>query len=200
MEQVNIRLAQKEDAAAILAIYAPYITDTTITFEYEIPTLTAFRRRIEEIIAFYPYLVCEINGQIVGYAYAHRQLERAAYQWNAELSVYVAQHNHGKKIGTALYNALSELLAWQNVQNLYAIITLPNEKSVALHTARGFVPIGVFHHTGYKHGAWHDTVWMEKILNASSDPPLPLRSIYEVPQQQIEVILQKNTSLVQAKK
>ena len=193
------RTVRGEDIPALLKIYAQYI-DTPVTFEYALPSAAEFSERVAAVAAFYPWLVCEEGGECVGYAYAHRQLERAAYQWNAELSVYVAQHNHGKKIGTALYNALSELLAWQNVQNLYAIITLPNEKSVALHTARGFVPIGVFHHTGYKHGAWHDTVWMEKILNASSDPPLPLRSIYEVPQQQIEVILQKNTALVQAKK
>lgn len=102
MSRFIIRRAKAEDGAALCAIYAPYITDTTITFEYEVPTDAAFSDRIRETAAQFPYLVCEKDGGIIGYAYAHRIRERAAYDWDAELSVYLKQGMHGRGIGTVL--------------------------------------------------------------------------------------------------
>lgn len=127
----TMRMAVMEDAPEILAIYEPYIRKTTITFEYEVPTVEAFRQRMAGILGAYPYLVCEMDGKIAAYAYAHRFQERAAYQWNAELSVYVDENCTGMGMGKALYQALIEILKCQNVKNAYALVTSPNEKSDA---------------------------------------------------------------------
>ena len=109
MEGYGIRLARLEDARALLSIYAPYVTGTSVTFEYEAPSLEEFTGRVKSILADYPYLVCERGGEIVGYAYAHRYKERAAYQWDAELSVYLNEMHHGRGVGRALYGALIEM-------------------------------------------------------------------------------------------
>ena len=130
MSKFIIRRAKAEDGAALCAIYAPYIMDTTITFEYEVPTDAAFSDRIRETAAQFPYLVCERDGEIIGYAYAHRIRERAAYDWDAELSVYLKQGTHGRGIGTVLLACLIELLEMQGLRHLYSCVTMPNEKSV----------------------------------------------------------------------
>lgn len=129
----TVRLATEADAAGILAVYAPYIRDTAITFETEIPSLNAFRRRMASIIGDYPYLVVEEDGSIVGFAYAHRLGERAAYAWNAELSIYFAPGYTSRGWGSVLFWALIDLLALQGVRNAYSLITVPNEASLALH-------------------------------------------------------------------
>ena len=121
METITLRQARLEDAQAILDIYAPYIRNTNITFEYEVPTLPEFRKRMEEIMEGYPYLICEINGAAAGYAYAHRYKERAAYQWDAELSVYLDERYARRGIGRAFYTALMEILKEQNVRNVYGM-------------------------------------------------------------------------------
>ena len=162
MSAGRIRFAEEQDALALLSIYAPYVTDTVITFEYDIPSLEEFARRIREITAFYPWLVWEQDGEIMGFAYAHRHMERAAYQWGCELSVYLSPRACGYGIGTALYQALIRILEQQHVYNLYACVTLPNDRSQRLHTALGFTLSGVWRHTGYKHGAWHDVGWFER--------------------------------------
>lgn len=125
------------------------------------------RRRIASIGAFYPYLAAREggrNGAIVGYAYASRAQERAAYRWNAELSVYLEQGRGGRGAGTALYRALLGLLALQNIRNVYGTVTLPNAASLRLHEKFGFRPVGVFPHAGYKLGRWHDVLHLEKAL------------------------------------
>ncbi len=139
----KIRQATEADAAHILAIYAPYIQKTAITFEYEVPSLAAFQARIRSITEMYPYLVCLIDQTIVGYAYAHKQMERAAYQWNAELSIYLDPTYVHQGIGKALYAALLAILTLQNVQNVYAGVTVPNHSSENLHTFFGFQPVGI---------------------------------------------------------
>lgn len=173
----RIRLATIQDAKEILNIYRPYIKDTCITFEYEVPSLGEFTQRIRDISREYPYLVCEIDGRVVGYAYAHRQLARAAYQWNAELSVYVDQAYVGHKIGGALYGALLEILACQNVQNVYGLVTSPNPGSQRLHEKFGFGIMGVCKDTGYKNGKWHDVIWFEKKIGPHSVPPKPFEPV-----------------------
>lgn len=162
MSDQRIRLATEQDALVLLSVYAPYVKDTVITFEYDVPSVAEFARRIREITAFYPWLVWEHNGEIIGYAYAHRHKERAAYQWGCELSVYLSPKAWGQGIGTALYKALVRILELQNVYNLYACITLPNDRSRRLHTSMGFTLCGIWHHSGYKHGAWHDVGWFER--------------------------------------
>ena len=121
---MEIRFAAEADAPALLAIYAQYI-ETGITFEYQLPTREEFARRIRDFGGTYPYLVCEENGCIVGYAYAHRQAERAAYQWNAELSVYLDRSCTSRGLGRRLYGALIDILRLQGIRTVYGCVTVP---------------------------------------------------------------------------
>ena len=191
MEEYQLRFASKKDAPRLLDVYRPYVQDTDITFEYEVPTIAEFEQRMEEITSFYPYLVCEQGNRILGYAYAHRQAERAAYQWNAELSVYLDNTCLQKGIGKVLYSVLIELVRLQHVCNVYGCITSPNARSEHLHEKMGFQRIGVFHDTGYKLGRWHDVVWYEKSLFDPSLPPKPLLSNREVEPQLVAQVLQR---------
>ena len=170
-----IRRAVADDAAALLDIYAPYIRDTAITFEYDVPAAEEFAARIGDIARTHPYLVCERDGRPVGYAYAHNIRERAAYDWAAELSVYLAPAAQGQGAGTALYRCLIDLLAMQNLRILYGCVTLPNEKSERLHEKLGFAPVGVWHGAGWKFGRWHDVGWLEKRLggDGAAQPVIP---------------------------
>ena len=170
-----IRRAAAGDAAALLDIYAPYIRDTAITFEYDVPAAEEFAARIGDIARTHPYLVCERDGRPVGYAYAHNIRARAAYDWAAELSVYLAPAAQGQGAGTALYRCLIDLLAMQNLRILYGCVTLPNEKSERLHEKLGFAPVGVWHGAGWKFGRWHDVGWLEKRLggDGAAQPVIP---------------------------
>ncbi len=166
-----IRLASVADAPRLLEIYAPYVTDTVITFEYDVPSLSEFEERIQSISAEYPYLVYVENGVIGGYAYAHRMLSRAAYQWIAELSVYLAPEFQKKGIGTLLYQKLMELLELQNVCGFYALVTSPNPPSDRLHEKLGFSLAGMYHRSGFKHGKWHDVSVYERLLPVKEGEP-----------------------------
>lgn len=187
---MDMRFAAVEDAPAILQIYGQYI-ESAITFEYTLPTESEFAQRIADIAAEYPYLVCEEAGRIVGYAYAHRQRDRAAYQWNAELSIYLDSSFTSKGIGKRLYTALIELLRLQGVRTVYGAVTVPNEKSEKLHTSLGFRRIGIDRNTGYKCGAWRDVCWFEKAIAPYDVPPHPVTPIGRLPREQILRILEK---------
>ena len=165
----RIRFADPaRDAAGILAVYAPYIRETAITFETEVPALAAFERRVAEIGADFPYLVLEVDGELAGYAYAHRQAERAAYAWNAELSIYLAEGFVHRGLGAPLYALLMRLLQMQGYVNLYACITASNAGSIALHERMGFAQVGRFPDTGYKFGRWHGVVWLCRRVSAGA--------------------------------
>lgn len=170
---MTLRFAIEADAAALLAIYAQYI-DTSVTFEYTLPTEAEFAARIRDTLTTYPYLVCESDGCIVGYAYAHRYRERAAYSWCTELSIYVDRTYHGQGVGRAMYVALERMLLMQGVHSTYAIVTQPNEKSNAFHTAMGFTAVGRQTKVGYKAGAWHDICIFEKLIAPFDTAPTPL--------------------------
>lgn len=167
---LSIRSATPADAAAILAIYAPYITDTVMTFETEVPALTDFTARVASILSGYPYLVCEADGRIVGYAYASQHRARAAYRYSVDVSIYIAPEYHRQGIGRLLYTALFEQLKARGFYTAYAGITLPNEKSVGLHKALGFTEAGTFHRVGYKANQWLDVIWLEKALREYGAP------------------------------
>lgn len=159
----RIRFADPaRDAAGILAVYAPYIRETAVTFETEVPALEAFTARVAGICADFPYLVLEADGELAGYAYAHRQAERAAYAWNAELSIYLAGKWRGKGLGAPLYRLLERLLAMQGYVNLYGVITASNRGSIAMHEKLGYRQIGLHEKTGWKFGQWHDVAWLYK--------------------------------------
>ena len=161
----RIRLATVEDAEAILDIYKTYIENTRVTFEIEVPTVEAFRERMERIMAQFPWIVCEIDGKIAGYAYGSKHGERAAYRWSADLSVYIHENYHRYGLGTALYTALLELLRRQGYFTVYAGVSTPNPKSEAFHTAFGFRNLGEFKNAGYKLGGWCGVSWYELVLN-----------------------------------
>ncbi len=171
----TIRLATEADAGAIQAIYAPYVQNTPISFELEPPPVEEMRERIRKTLRLFPWLVCE-NGQgrVVGYAYASRHRERAAYQWSVDATVYVDPRAHRMGVGRGLYTSLFALLRLQGFFNVYAGIALPNEASVSLHTAVGFQPVGVYRAVGYKLGKWHDVSWWSLALQPPAvEPSLP---------------------------
>jgi len=159
-----IREATAEDAAACAAIYTPYVTDTAITFEYEPPSAEEMGRRIAAAQREHAWLVHEADGNIAGYAYATRYKERAAYQWAAEVSVYVEMGRRRTGAGRALYEALFERLAERGYRIAVAGLTLPNEASEGLHRAVGFEPVGVYRRIGWKLGRWHDVARVTKRL------------------------------------
>lgn len=161
----KIRIATGEDASDLLAIYAPFILQSGVTQETEVPTSENFQQRIMATLEERPWLVCEMDQQIAGYAYAGRHRERKGYQWCTETSVYVHAGFLRQGVASALYSALLELLKWQGYVNVYAVITLPNEKSVALHEKLGFHYLTTYKKIGYKLGQWHDVGWWEMQIN-----------------------------------
>lgn len=161
---IEIRSARLEDAADLVAIYAPYVEKTAITFETEVPTVEAFASRIEKTLGKFPYLVAVEEGKLLGYAYASTYYARAAYDWTVELSVYIQQEVRGKGIGSMLYDALEEELIVRGFKNFLACIALPNPASVSLHEKRGYEQVAHFKNVGYKFGSWHDIVWLQKSL------------------------------------
>ena len=187
-----IRRAAESDAPALLDIYAPYIRDTAITFEYDVPTAEEFVARIADILKTHPYLVCEQDGKPVGYAYAHRIRERAAYDWAAELSIYLAPEAQGQGVGTALYRCLVDLLAMQNLRILYGCVTLPNGKSQKLHEKLGFSLVGVWHGSGWKRNGWHDVGWFEKRIGACCMPQ-PVVPFEKLDRKKIQACLHRYT-------
>ncbi len=185
-----LRMAGKKDSDAMLAIYAPYI-DTAITFECRLPTREEFAGRIADILSCYPCLICQEGERVVGYAYAHRHMEREAYQWNAELSIYLDEGFVSQGRGKRLYSALIEIVKLQGVRTAYAGITQPNEKSVGLHRKLGFTSVGVYRNTGYKCGRWHDVEWFEKRLAPTTGAPEPVLPIGRLPDAAIQAVLQR---------
>ena len=165
-----IRLATTLDAAAVNAIYRPYVIDSVISFELEAPTDEQMAGRMAENLRQYPWLVCCSSERVLGYAYAGKYRERHAYQWAAETSVYVDQQHRRRGVGRALMRALMELLRRQGFYSCYAGITLPNPASIALHQAVGFTRIGTYQGAGFKHGAWHDVDWWQKPLGSYVPP------------------------------
>ena len=165
-----IRFATKEDLPQILAIYAPYVTNTTASFEYEVPTEEEFTRRFETITAQFPWLVWEEDGQILGYAYGSAPFERAAYRWCAEVSIYLHPGIHGRGIGRQLYARLEEILTRQGYRVSYALITTENTGSVAFHEKLGYTYHSTFENCGYKMGRWLGVIWLQKWLNPLGAP------------------------------
>lgn len=172
----SIRLANPSDAKSILNIYAPYIESTSFTFETDVPSEEEFAERIRNYLHNWPWLVCEADGMIAGYAYASRYRERTAYQWSVECSVYVHDDFQKRRIASALYRALFEILKRQGFRNVYAVINLPNDKSVALHENFGFMHFATYEQVGYKLGNWKNVGWWRLILNEfGNDPESPVK-------------------------
>ncbi|MCC8165371.1 MAG: N-acetyltransferase family protein [Planctomycetes bacterium] len=187
-----IRFVTPADSQALLDIYARYI-DTTITFEYTLPTVEDFASRIAAVSAFYPCIAYEEDGRILGYAYAHRFMERAAYQWGAEWSAYLAPSATGRGLGRRFYNILADILALQGVRTIYGIVTIPNEKSQALHQSLGFTQAGYYRNAGFKNGKWCDVAWFEKQLADYAAEPASIVSIHSLPEENVRACLDRHS-------
>jgi L-amino acid N-acyltransferase YncA len=175
---MEIRFARVEDAAEITAIYRPYVEGTVISFELTPPDDADMAGRIARVIAELPWLVCEEAGAIVGYAYASRHRDRAAYRWSVDTSVYVHEAQRRRGLGHALYTELLVRLRDQGYYTAYAGITLPNAASVALHERFGFEPVGIYRKAGFKLGRWWDVGWWQKPLRSYVVPTaMPTRSL-----------------------
>ena len=170
---ITIRQATQSDAKEIREIYSPYVLNTAITFEYDVPSIQEFEQRITNTLINYPYLVAMQDDKVVGYAYTSSFKNRAAYDWSVETSIYVSINYRGKGIGKELYQKLENISKLQNVLNMNACIAVPDEGSVSFHERLGYKQVGCFHHCGYKLNRWYDTVWMEKMLGEHIINPLP---------------------------
>jgi phosphinothricin acetyltransferase len=186
----TIRLAKPADASSILNIYIPFIINSAITFETEVPSTDAFAQRIITYQENWPWLVYETEGVIAGYAYATKHRERAAYQWCVESSVYVNNDYQQRGIAKALYTTLFEILQYQGCRNVYAGITLPNDKSVGFHKGFGFSWLADYTNIGYKLNKWNTVSWWQLQLNDYSDDPVAPVKFPEVDAEFLEMVLQ----------
>lgn len=175
---VIIRAASPGDAEKLLEIYRPYVEKTAITFEYEVPSVEEFQGRIVRTLRRYPYLVAEAGGQILGYAYTGPFVGRAAYDWAAEVSIYLREDCRGMGLGKRLYAAIEEISRAQHITNLNACIgTVEMEdehltnNSAQFHGHMGYRMVGEFQKCGYKFGRWYNMVWMEKIIGEHLPSP-----------------------------
>ncbi len=179
---LTLRPAVVADAEALIAIYAPYVQKTAITYEYEVPSPAEFRRRIETYSQKYPYLVAEADGVPVGYAYASPLGSRPAFDWSVETAIYVREDCKGLGVGRALYEALESLLKEQGIRTMTAAIASVSHDdpyltnaSIQFHLRMGFTPVGTFHNAGCKFGRWYDLTWMEKPIGTyEENPPHPV--------------------------
>jgi L-amino acid N-acyltransferase YncA len=175
-----IRLATPDDGARLAEIYAPAVVGSGISFELEPPDGTEMARRVGYVTTRTPWLVSEHRGVVVGYAYAGRFRERAAYDWSVEVSAYVDAEHHRGGIALGLYTSLFAALAVQGFHNAYAGVALPNEASIAFHLAMGFTPVGTYRRVGYKLGRWRDVSWFERTILPHADEPRPPRLLPDV--------------------
>ncbi len=172
---ISLRFAELSDAPALLEIYRPYVEETTVSFETEVPSLEEFQRRILEYSQDFPYLTAWDDGEIVGYAYAHPFHERAAFHWTVETSIYVRRDCRHRQVGTRLYRALLTLLQAQGVKNAIAVVTIPNDPSMVFHQALGFSPGPVLPQAGYKKETWCGVAYLYRALDSKREgPPSPL--------------------------
>ena len=184
---ITLRVATPDDAPELLRIYAYYVEHTAITYEYDVPALSDFRSRIAHTLERYPYLVAVCDEKIIGYAYAGALHARAAYGWNAEMTVYLDHEAHHHGVGTLLYHTLENILKEQGVIQLVALITPPPTEaeqqiypSIAFHEKMGYQHIGRLPHSGYKFHRWFDTVMMAKTINPPETMMQPVRDFHAV--------------------
>lgn len=187
-KDLQIRTVTEQDARELLAIYAPYVENTAITFEYEVPSVEEFKGRIRRIQERYPYLAAEADGEIAGYAYVSAFHERAAYDWAVETSIYIKADKKGMGIGKKLYQVLERILQEQGILNLNACIAYPGNgedehltrDSVKFHEHLGYRLAGEFHQCGFKFNKWYNMIWMEKHIGIHMENQPPVKRFEEV--------------------
>lgn len=181
MNRINIRLAQIDDAQKLLEIYSYYVKNTALTFEYSVPSLAEFKERIENTLKKFPYLVAELDNEIVGYAYASCFHIRSAYAWNAEMSIYLNHEKRRLGIGKQMYMLLEKILKEQGFVKTIALITFPSDEysdfnSMQFHEKMGYKLSGKLEYCGYKFNRWYTTLYMDKIINFPKDKIQPVVS------------------------
>ena len=179
-QEFLIRMITENDADEVLEIYKPFVLNTIITFEYDVPSREEFLQRIKTATAQYPWLVCLNGNKIIGYSYAGVHRYRSAYQWSCESTVYLLPQFHRKGIARILYETLFSLLRIQGYINVYAGVSLPNEKSVGFHRSLGFREIGIYEKIGFKFGKWHDVEWFQFQLQEHNQNPSPPKTIQSI--------------------
>ena len=204
-EAVCVRAAAPEDAEQLLEIYTPFVISedsslSNVSFELAAPDVEEFRQRIQDISKQFPYLVGEVNGQILGYVYCHPYRERLAYQWSVEVTIYLAPAGQGKGLGRLLYETMEKLLCLQGVTMAYSCITVGNDHSIKMHEALGYRLIGTFTNSGYKNGQWLDTVWLEKQLQPCPKQPDNIKSWWELDPDAVAAVLTEATAKLQCLK
>jgi len=192
----NIRVATKDDAVGMLDIYAPFILNSGITQETEVPSVEDFQQRVISNLTERPWFVCEITNGIAGYAYAGKHRDRKGYQWCTEPSVYISEKYFGFGVANALYNALFEILKLQGYVNAYAVITLPNDRSLAFHKKFGFEYLTTYKKIGYKLGQWHDVGWMQYEINPHENDPAELIKFTKIDKALIDSILTRSSTFL----
>ncbi len=187
MPDILIRPAEPRDVPAMLAVYAPYVEETAVSFEYDVPAQEEFCARLERVQSFYPWLAVEQEGRVLGYAYASRFHPRAAYDWSVEVSIYLDRKERGRGLGRRLYETLEDCLCAQGVLSAYSCIAhapTPDEyldhASMRFHERMGYRLTGSFPSCGFKFGRWYGMIWMEKRL-VPADAPEALRPAPIVP-------------------
>lgn len=196
MSDIRLRMATVQDAKEINQIYEKYILETPITFEYDPVPLDEFEERIRGILDKLPYLVCEIDGKIVGYAYVAPFKTRAAFGWDVEITVYLDENYHRRKIGKALYEALFAITKQLGYVNVYALITSANEVSVRMHESMGFEQVGFYPETGFKLGKWWGMYVLNKQIGDRTKKPYPVRRIQELDIVEIQRILEEKQTII----
>lgn len=194
----NIRLVKKQDVLSILNIYSYYVLNTAVSFDITPPDLMDFEELVKDISKNYPYLVVEDEGKIIGYAYTHAYIKRAAYNHVCEITIYLNKDYKGYGLGTRLYNILEEISGLQNINRIYACIGVTNDEDIHLdnrsmyfHAHMGYKHIGQFNESGYKFNKFYDMIWVEKIISKERKTAefIPFKDIsYDI----IEKIIKKS--------
>ncbi|HEY9574516.1 MAG TPA: GNAT family N-acetyltransferase [Lachnospiraceae bacterium] len=195
MQDIVIRPVKDEDVEALVEIFAPYVKNTAISFEYEVPSREIFLERIRTIKSRYPYLVAERKGELLGYACLHSFIDRKAYDWSAEVTIYMKDSAKGIGLGRAFYQCLEKIALLQGIKNINACIVSPkledeyaNKNSIQFHSYMGFVKVGTFHNSGYKFGRWYDMVWMEKIIGKHEENQKDIRPFSDLKKEELKEV------------
>ncbi|MDD3194055.1 MAG: GNAT family N-acetyltransferase [Oscillospiraceae bacterium] len=196
---VQFRFATAEDAPACAAIYRPYVEKTSITFEYIPPDGAEIKRRMQTYTPIFPWIVAEEGTKVIGYAYASPQNTREAYQWNADLAIYLHEEARGRGIGRLLYGCLLELLAMQGYCYAIGIVTHPNPGSEALHKSMGFTTMARWDRAGYKLGEWHGVQWFQKQIEPLPAHPLPPKPVTALDTKAVRELFQRYAGQAQRK-
>lgn len=192
----RIRLATVEDIGRIKEIYTPYVENTVLNSEYKVPTMNELVERFELVTKDFPWLVCEIEGEIAAYTYASKPFKREGYKWTAELSVYTDSKYHGKRLASALYESILEILKLQGYYNIYACVLSVNEGSAKFHERHGFKTISIFPKMVYKHNQWIDIMWMGLNVREHDENPKAPITIWDVDKEILDGIFKKNKGII----